>query len=607
MDPRATDLRNIAIVAHVDHGKTTLVDAMLWQSGIFRENEVVAERVMDSIDLERERGITIMAKNATITYGNTRINIVDTPGHADFGAEVERTLGLVDGILLLVDASEGPLPQTRFVLELAMRRKLPAIVLLNKIDRSDARPQEVLNEVYDLFIDLGADETQLDFPVIYCIARDGLCSLEENGTLTTLEPLFDAILRTVPSGRGDDYADARMLVAHLGYDDYVGRLAMGRLVSGILHAKDPVTVLGRDGARRHAQAKHLYGYDGLVRAERQEVHAGDLVSLAGIGEVEIGDTIATGEEPEALPRIAVEEPTLRMTFGVNDSPFSGRAGSKLQSRVLWDRLESEAKHNVAIRVARTDSTDWFLVAGRGELQLAILIEQMRREGYEFAVGKPEVITQEIDGKLHEPVERAYIDCGDAFVGAVTQKLGQRKGHMTKITNPGSGRIRLEFEVPSRGLIGYRTELLTDTKGTGLLHRMFLEYRPWHGDIPQRQTGAIVADRAGKVTAYAVSHLQDRGDIFVEPGAEVYGGQVVGENSRASDLTVNIVREKKLTNIRAASSDVLIPLVPARKLSLEQCLEFIGDDELVEVTPDAFRLRKRGLRANERGRLQDARR
>lgn len=601
MDPRAADLRNIAIVAHVDHGKTTLVDAMLWQSGTFRENQDVAERVMDSIDLERERGITIMAKNATITYGNTRINIVDTPGHADFGAEVERTLGLVDGILLLVDASEGPLPQTRFVLEKAMERKLPAIVVLNKIDRADARPQEVLDEVYDLFIDLGAEEGHLDFPVIYAIARDGLCTLEQGGELTRLEPLFDAILRTVPSGRGDDHVDARLVVAHLDYDDYVGRLAMGRLASGVLHEKATVTVLGRDGARRSAQIKQLYGYDGLMRAERKSVHAGDLVSIAGLGDVEIGDTVAVGEAPEALPRISVDEPTLRMTFGVNDSPFSGRAGTKLQSRVIWERLRKEAQHNVAIRVERTESTDWFLVCGRGELQLGIVIEQMRREGFEFAVGKPEVITQEVDGTRCEPVEHVYIDCGEGFVGAVTQKLGQRKGKMTKIANPGSGRVRMEFEVPSRGLIGYRTEMLTDTKGTGLLHRLFIEFRPWHGDIPQRQSGAIVADRVGRVTAYAVSHLQDRGDIFVEPGDEVYAGQVVGENSRASDLTVNIVREKKQTNIRAASSDVLIPLTTARKLSLEQCLEFIGDDELVEVTPAAYRMRKRILQANQRPR------
>jgi GTP-binding protein len=604
-EPRVTtratrdDVRNLAIIAHVDHGKTTLVDAMLWQSGIFRANEHVAERVMDSIDLEREKGITIMAKNTAIHYRGTRINIVDTPGHADFGGEVERTLKMVDGVLLLVDASEGPLPQTRFVLKKALEARLTPIVVINKIDRADARPGEVLDEVFDLFIDLDASEEQLDFPVIYCNARAGRCRRTPDGPEETLAPLFEEILRTVPAPVYEPAAPLQLLFITLDYDDYVGRLAIGRLFNGSVRRAQEVALCRLDGSLLPAKVTVLYGYDGLRRVEIEEARAGDIVAVAGLTEVAIGETLCEREEPRPLPPIRVDEPTLAMVLSINDSPFSGRDGRHVTSRKLKERLERESLTNVSIRVEPTDSPDAFQVSGRGELQLAILIEMMRREGYEMSVGKPEVLTRRVDGRLHEPMEMLTIDCPEEFIGVVTQKMGLRRGRMMKMVNHGSGRVRMEFRVPSRGLIGFRTEFLTDTKGTGIMNHLFDGYDAWQGEIDHRSTGALISDRAGRATAYAIEHLQPRGILFVAPGEEVYEGMVVGEHARDSDLDVNITREKKLTNMRASTAEELVRLVPPRVMNLEQALEFIKQDELVEVTPGAFRLRKRILQANRR--------
>ncbi|HEV8631297.1 MAG TPA: translational GTPase TypA [Thermoanaerobaculia bacterium] len=596
---RRADVRNLAIIAHVDHGKTTLVDAMLWQSGIFRANESVMERVMDSNDLEREKGITILAKNTAINYRGTRINIVDTPGHADFGGEVERTLKMVDGVLLLVDASEGPLPQTRFVLRKALEAHLTPIVVINKIDRPDARPAEVLDEIYSLFIDLDADEQQLDFPVWYCNARKGTCRPTPEGEETTLAPLFEEIVNTVPAPTFDPRMPLQLLVTNLDYDDYVGRLAIGRLFNGSLRKGQEATVCRRDGATVPFKVTSLLGYEGLKRADIAEAAAGDIVALAGVEEVTIGDTISDPLDPRPLPTIHVDEPTLQMVFAVNDSPMAGREGQHVTSNKLRERLQRELRQNVAIRVEATGSDAAFQVSGRGELQMAILIEMMRREGYELAVGKPEVITREIDGKLHEPMEQLVIDCPDDAVGGVTQKVGTRKGRLLNLVNHGSGRVRLEFRIPSRGLIGFRTEFLTETRGAGLMNHLFDGWEPWQGEIAHRASGVLVADRAGKATAYAIDHLQPRGTLFVGPTEEVYEGMVVGEHVRDSDLDVNITKEKKLTNMRASSSDELVRLVPPRRLSLEQALEFIREDELVEVTPKAFRLRKRVLSASRR--------
>ena len=593
------DIRNLAIIAHVDHGKTTLVDAMLWQSGIFRENETVMERVMDSIDLEREKGITIMAKNTAISYRGTRINIVDTPGHADFGGEVERTLKMVDGVMLLVDASEGPLPQTRFVLRKALEAGLPPIVVINKIDRPDARPAEVLNEVYDLFIDLEATEEQLEFPVLYANARAGRCRLEPDGEEHSLELLFDEILRSVPPPRFDPEMPLQLLLTNLDYDDYVGRLAIGRIFNGRVRRAQDVAVCRRDGTVSPARISILYGYDGLRRTEIPEAGPGDIVALAGIEEVNIGETVSDREDPRPLPPIQVDEPTISMVFSINDSPFSGREGKHVTSRKLKERLEKETLINVSIRVEPTDSPDAFKVSGRGELQLAILIEMMRREGYELGVGKPEVITRRIDGQLHEPMELLVVDCPEDFIGVVTQQMGVRKGRMMKMINHGSGRVRMEFRIPSRGLIGFRSEFLTDTRGTGILNHLFDGWDVWQGEIAHRINGALVSDRSGRATAYAIEGLQPRGELFVSPGDEVYEGMVVGENARPNDLDVNITKEKKLTNMRASGSDDMIRLVPPRLMNLEQALEFIKEDELVEVTPAAFRLRKRVLAANRR--------
>jgi GTP-binding protein len=593
------DVRNLAIIAHVDHGKTTLVDAMLWQSGIFRENETVMERVMDSIDLEREKGITIMAKNTAINFRGARINIVDTPGHADFGGEVERTLKMVDGVLLLVDASEGPLPQTRFVLRKALEADLRPIVVVNKIDRPDARIDAVINEVYDLFIDLDATEEQLDFPILYTNARKGLCRRAPDGPDETLEPLFEEILRTVPPPVYDPAMPLQLLFVTLDYDDYVGRLAIGRVFNGRVRKAQEAALCRLDGSVAPVKLSVLYGYEGLRRVEIAEAGPGDIVAVAGIEEVSIGETLSERENPVALPPISVDEPTISMILSVNDSPFSGRDGKHVTSRKLKERLEKESLGNVSIRVEPTDSPESFKVSGRGELQLAILIEMMRREGYEMAVGKPEVITRRIDGQLHEPMELLVIDCPEEFIGVVTQKMGQRKGRMVKMVNHGSGRVRIEFRVPSRGLIGFRSEFLTDTKGTGIMNHLFDGWEPWQGDISHRATGALVSDRAGKTTAYAIENLQPRGVLFSSPGEEVYEGMIVGEHSRANDLDVNITKEKKLTNMRASGSDDMVRLIPPRVMNLEQALEFIREDELVEVTPSTFRLRKRILQANRR--------
>ncbi len=595
------DLRNIAIIAHVDHGKTTLVDALLWQSGVFRANQEVVERVMDSNDLEREKGITILAKNTAVRFGKHKINIVDTPGHADFGGEVERTLKMVDGVLLLVDASEGPLPQTRFVLKKALELSLPPIVVINKIDRKDARPQEVLNEIYDLFIDLDAHESQLEFPVLYTIARDGVCRLTPDGENMPLLPLFEEIIRTIPPPRYDRMSPLQMLILNLDYSDFVGRLAIGRIFNGHVRARQDVALCRLDGSVTRTRVTNLYAFEGLERVEVMEAGPGDIVALAGFEEVNIGETIGDPDDPRPLERVVIDEPTVSMMFSVNNSPFAGLEGKYVTSRNLRERLDREILTNVGIRIEAGDTPDIFKVSGRGELQMAILIEMMRREGYELAASKPEVIVRLVDGTKQEPMEKLVIDCPEAYVGVVTQKLGNRKGRMTNMVNHGTGRVRLEFRIPSRGLIGFRSQFLTDTRGTGLLNHIFDGYEPWQGEIPHRTTGALVSDRSGKTTAYAIEHVQDRGEMFVEPGRRVYEGMIVGENAREEDIDVNIVKEKKLTNMRASTSDEGVHLLPARNLSLEQALEWIREDELLEVTPASLRLRKRVLPGNVRPR------
>ncbi len=593
------NVRNIAIIAHVDHGKTTLVDAMLWQSGLFRENQDVPERIMDSIDLEREKGITIMAKNTAITYKGVRINIVDTPGHADFGSEVERTLTLVDGVLLLVDAAEGPLPQTRFVLKKALEAGLPPIVVVNKIDRSDARPAEVLDEIYDLFIDLDATEDQLEFPVLYTNARAGTATPDLKVPGQSLEPLFETILATVPAPRFDPAVGLQFRVTMLDWDDYVGRLVIGRIFNGRVRQADRVSVVHRDGSVELAKVTVLYGYEGLKRVEIAEATAGDLVAIAGVETVDIGETIGEAESPMALPLIRIDEPTVSMLFSANVSPFAGREGRFVTSPQLRERLMKEKKINVGIRVEETDSPDTFRVSGRGELQLAILIEMMRREGFEVEVGKPTIITRQEGGQTLEPMEHLVIDIPDEFIGAVTQKIGPRKAAMVKMVNHGTGRVRLEYRIPARGLIGYRTEFLTDTRGTGLLNHLFDGWDLWQGDIAHRQNGALVTDRAGRATGYAIDHLQARGTMFISPGLDVYEGMIVGENARDNDMDVNITKEKKLTNMRASTADESIKLTPPRVMNLEQCLEWIREDELLEVTPKSLRLRKRALGGRRR--------
>ncbi len=591
--------RNVAIIAHVDHGKTTLVDALLHQSGIFRANERVAERAMDNTDLERERGITILAKNTAVHYRDILINIVDTPGHADFGGEVERTLAMVDGVLLLVDASEGPLPQTRFVLRKALERRLTPIVVINKIDRPDARIQEVLNEIYDLFIDLDATEEQLDFPVLYTSARAGTSSRSADQPGSDLRPLFDAILDDVPPPRGDANAPLQMLVANLDSSDYLGRIAIGRIFNGRVRVGDPIAVCKLNQQVQETKVTKLFAFEGLKRIEIDEAAAGDIVCLAGIEDITIGETIADIEHRLAMPAIAVDEPTVSMIFGVNTSPMSGRDGQFVTSRQIKDRLDRELLGNVSIKVEPTDTPEQMKVLGRGELQLSILIEMMRREGFELQVSRPDIVTKNVNGTLVEPVEDLVIDVAEEYQGVVIAQVGTRRGTMTKMVNHGSGRVRLEFRIPARGLIGFRSQFLTDTKGTGIMNHLFAGWEPWHGAIPARATGALVADRAGVATAFAIWNLQERGEMFVEPGEPVYEGMIVGENARASDMDVNITKEKKQTNMRASTADEAVRLIPPRKLGLEQAIEFINDDELVEVTPRNIRLRKRVLAANMR--------
>jgi GTP-binding protein len=591
--------RNIAIIAHVDHGKTTVVDAMLKQSGLFRPNEAVVERMMDSNDLERERGITILAKTTGIRYHDHKINIVDTPGHSDFGGEVERALKIVDGVMLLVDASEGPLPQTRYVLVKALEAKLTPIVVINKIDRPDARIPEVLDEIYDLFIDLDAHEDQLDFPVLYTNARAGTATMNLEQPGENLQPLFAAIVKHIPPPAGDPEAVLQMLVANLDYSDYLGRLAIGRVFSGTLRFGDDVAISKLDGSIQKTRITKLYSFEGLKRVDETVGRTGDILAIAGVEGITIGETITSIEDPRPLPHIQIDEPTIAMTFAINTSPFAGKEGSLVTSRNLRDRLDKELLTNVSIKVEEAGGPDAYKVMGRGELQLAILIEMMRRENHELMVGKPEILTRTINGKLHEPLELLVIDCPEGFLGVVIEKLGARKGKMTKMINHGSGRVRLEFHVPSRGLIGLRSEILTDTRGTAIMNSLFHGYIEWQGDIQTRPTGSLVADRPGRCTGHAIWSLQERGEIFVSPGTEVYEGIIVGENARDADLNVNIVKEKKLTNMRASTADEAIRLVPPRILNLEQAIEFIRDDEFVEVTPQSIRLRKRVLKANQR--------
>jgi GTP-binding protein len=599
-----SSIRNIAIIAHVDHGKTTLVDGMLRQSGIFRPNEEVADRVMDSGDLERERGITILAKATGVRYHDVKINIIDTPGHSDFGGEVERALKIVDGVMLLVDASEGPLPQTRYVLMKALEARLPQIVVINKIDRPDARIPEVLDEIYDLFIDLDATEDQLGFPVIYTNARLGVAKNELHSDSTDLRSLFEAILEHTPPPPGDPEDVLQLLVANLDYSDYLGRLAIGRVFNGTLRLGDEVAIAKLDQTLQKTKITKLYSFEGLKRVDETVGQPGDILAIAGVEGITIGETVTSVETPRPLAHIQIDEPTIAMTFTINTSPFSGREGTYVTSRNLRERLDKELLTNVSIRVEEAGGSgelrgDAFKVMGRGELQLAILIETMRREGYELAVGKPEILTKTIDHKLSEPVEHLVVDCPEAFIGVVIEKIGGRKGKMLKMVNHGSGRVRLEFHVPSRGLIGLRSEMLTDTKGTAIMNSLFHGYIEWQGEIPTRPTGSLVADRPGRTTGHALFNLQERGEMFVAPGTEVYEGMIVGENARDSDLNVNIVKEKKLTNMRASTADEAIRLVPPRLLNLEQAIEFVREDELVEVTPQSIRLRKKVLKANQR--------
>jgi GTP-binding protein len=596
---RRSDIRNIAIIAHVDHGKTTLVDAMLHQSGIFRANQHVMERVMDSFDLERERGITILAKNTAVEYRRVKINIVDTPGHADFGGEVERTLAMVDGVMLLVDASEGPLPQTRFVLQKALAAELAPVVCINKIDRPDARVAEVLDEIYSLFIDLDATEEQLEFPVVYTNARAGTATRDLAVESADLRPLFDLIVDALPGPVVDPDQPTQFQCNNLDYNDYVGRLAIGRVKHGALQSAAPYALCTPDGGQRQVKIAQLFTWRGLKRVETERADAGDIVAVAGIEDINIGDTVADREQPRPLPAIRIDEPTIAMIFAANTSPWSGREGAYVTSRKLRERLEQEKQRNVSVRVEDTDSPDALRVTGRGELQLAILIETMRREGYELQVSKPTVVTRQVDGVLHEPVELLLVDVPEDYIGVVSQLLAVRRGKMTKMTHTGSGRVRLEFNVPSRGLIGFRSRFLTETRGTGIMNALFNGWAPWHGDIQARTNGAMVADREGVATPYAVFHMQERGILFIPPGTRVYEGMVIGEYSRDTNLNVNICREKKLTNIRAAGRDENVIITPHREIGLEGGIEWIGDDELVEITPQAIRLRKRVLRQVER--------
>jgi len=598
---RKNSIRNIAIIAHVDHGKTTLVDGMLKQSGMYRDNQHVEERVMDTMDLERERGITIMAKNTAIYYGDTKINIVDTPGHADFGGEVERSLNMVDGVLLLVDSSEGPLPQTRFVLKKALSKKLPIILVINKIDRADSRIEEVVSEVYDLFIDLDANDEQIEFKIIYTVAKQGIAHYELGDESTTLKPLFDTILKDIPGPLANDNEIPQFLVTNLDYDNYVGQISVGRLENGFLEINKPYALSTEDGIVKNLKLSAIYTFQGMNRKSVEKVEAGDIIAVAGIDKVKIGDTLTDNEDPKPLERIKVDSPTISMIFYVNDSPFAGKEGKFLTTRHLKERLEKEKLRNVAIIIKPTDRADAYEVCGRGELQMAILIETMRREGFEFSVSKPNVITKVIDGVTNEPYESVFLDVPETFVGVVTEKLSNRKGTMMNMLNHGGGRIDIEFKIPSRGLIGFRSQFLTDTKGTGIMNTLFAGYEPWAGHIPHRTNGALIGDRAGKATTYAAFGTEDRGELFIPPGTEVYGGMVIGLRNKSEDMLVNITKEKKLTNMRASSADATVVLRPHKVLSLDQMIEFIAEDELVEVTPINLRLRKKELDATKRKR------
>jgi GTP-binding protein len=593
------DLRNVAIVAHVDHGKTTLVDALLWQAGSFRENQDVNERVMDSTDLEREKGITILAKNTAVTVGDTKFNIIDTPGHADFGGEVERGLTMVDGVLLLVDASEGPLPQTRFVLRKALQARLPVVLVVNKVDRPDARSDEVVNEVYELFLDLDADEHQIEFPIVYCNARAGKAGLQEDELADDLGPLVQTILDTVPAPTYDPNHPLQALVTNLDADSYVGRLALCRIRHGTMRKGATVAWCRADGTIANARITELYVTEALERVSHAEAGPGEIVAIAGIPEVTIGETIADPEDPRPLPVTTVDEPSLSITIGINTSPLAGTEGDRLTASMVKQRLDQELVGNVSLRVNATDRPDAWEVQGRGELQLAVLVELMRREGFELTVGKPAVLTREIGGKRNEPMERVAIDIPEEYIGVVTQLLALRKGRMQQMVNHGTGWARMEYLVPARGLIGFRTEFLTETRGTGILHHVFEGWEPWHGELRTRPTGALVSDRRGPATAFAITNLQERGSLFIGPGVELYEGMIVGENARAEDLDVNATKEKKLTNMRAAASDETVRLIPPRPLSLEQALEMIRDDECVEVTPKSIRLRKVELSQTKR--------
>jgi GTP-binding protein len=605
--PERSDIRNVAIIAHVDHGKTTLVDAMLRQSGVFAAHEQLTDRVLDSLDQERERGITILAKNAAVRYGEVKLNLVDTPGHADFGGEVERGLTMVDGVMLLVDASEGPLPQTRFVLRKALEARLPVVLVVNKVDRPDARIAEVVDEIYELFLDLGADESQIEFPIVYTNAKAGWAATAEGVEGEDLRPLFELLVERIPAPAHDDSHPLQARVTNLDADSYVGRLALCRVHQGEIRRGQQVAWCRRDGTIERVRIAELYVTEGLARVSADWAGPGEIIALAGIPEITIGDTIADADDPRPLPPIAVEEPALGMTIGINTSPLAGRSGNRLTARMVEERLAQELVGNVAIRVLETERPDTWEVQGRGELQLAVLVEAMRREGFELTVGKPQVVTRELDGALQEPVERLAIDVPEDFLGVVTQMLALRKGRMSNMVNHGTGWVRVDFLIPTRGLIGFRTEFLTETRGSGILHSVFEGYEPWHGEIRTRPTGSLVADRRGPTATFALLKLQERGQLFVGPGEEVYEGMVVGENARADDLDVNAVREKKLTNMRAAGSDETVKLVPARRLSLDQALEFIRDDECVEVTPGAVRLRKLTLDATQRMKDSRARR
>ena len=596
---RKDNIRNIAIIAHVDHGKTTLVDALLHQSGTFGEHQTIDDRVMDSMDLEKERGITITAKNTAIHYDNTKINIVDTPGHADFGGEVERSLNLVDGVLLLVDASEGPLPQTRFVLQKALARKLPVILIINKIDRPDSRISEVVDEVYDLFIDLGADETQIEFPIIYTNAKDGVAHTKIGDDNTNLKPLFDLILSEIDGPEADDTKTTQFLITNIDYDSYVGQIAVGRLGHGLIEMNKFYSLCSENNVINNLKLSACYTFKGLKKIKVDRLEAGDIIAVAGIENINIGDTISSNDNPKPLPRIEVDKPTVSMFFHVNNGPFAGKEGKFVTSRNLKERLELETLGNVSLKVKQTKETDVFEVCGRGELQMAILIETMRREGFEFMVSKPQVITKEENNQVLEPVENLYLDLDENHVGTITEKLSIRKGKMVNLQNNGFGRTTLQFKIPSRGLIGFRSQFLTDTKGTGIMNTLFDSYQPWAGNISHRQSGVLIADRPGKITTYASLGMVDRGELYLEVGTEVYKGMVLGKRNRPDDLDVNITKEKKLTNMRASSSDATVVLRPPQNLSLDQCIEFIAEDELIEITPKNIRMRKMELDSNKR--------